>query len=142
MDNTLPVNARSMPEYSTQNAPAIPVTEPPQPIADGSSDMTGPGPKQQTTLPAVTTTSEGAPATASNVQANPSIATATVAAPVQCFSSVKVQGIFYSANQATVIINGKSLGVGERINGVEVISIGPLSVVLSCNGERRAFNVK
>jgi HD-like signal output (HDOD) protein/CheY-like chemotaxis protein len=56
--------------------------------------------------------------------------------------SVKVQGIFYSANQPVVIINGKPLGVGDHLGDVQVVSISPTSVVLSSNGQKKVIKVK
>jgi hypothetical protein len=55
---------------------------------------------------------------------------------------VKVQGIFYRTTGSSVIINGKSLNCGERVNGVEVVDIGPASVTLAWGGEQKIFRVK
>jgi HD-like signal output (HDOD) protein/ActR/RegA family two-component response regulator len=63
-------------------------------------------------------------------------------APAVGFDSVKVQGIFYRATGSSVIINGKPLSCGERINGVEVVDIGPASVTLALGGEQKIFRVK
>jgi len=58
------------------------------------------------------------------------------------FDSIKVQAIIYSANHPVTLINGSALDVGGRINGVEVVSIEPSNVVLTCNGEQRTFKLK
>ncbi len=65
-----------------------------------------------------------------------------VAAAMDGFNSVKVQAIFYRPSNPNVMINGKTLGVGERLNGVQVISISQTNVVLGIGGERKAFQVK
>jgi hypothetical protein len=58
------------------------------------------------------------------------------------FDSIKVQGIVYSAGHPVALINGKALGVGDRIEGVEVVSIGVSKVVLARSGEQRTFKLK
>jgi hypothetical protein len=58
------------------------------------------------------------------------------------FNSIKVQGIIYSVGHPMAMINGKSLGVGERINGVQVVSIDRTVVVLACDGAQKTFNLK
>jgi len=58
------------------------------------------------------------------------------------FDTVKVQGVFYRRANSSVIINGQTLGIGDRINEVEVMSISPTSVVLMFQGEHRGFDVK
>jgi HD-like signal output (HDOD) protein len=58
------------------------------------------------------------------------------------FDSIIIQGIVYHAGHSTALINGQALDVGERINGVEVISIEPSNVVLACKGAQRTFKLK
>jgi HD-like signal output (HDOD) protein len=58
------------------------------------------------------------------------------------FDSIKIQGIVYRAGHSTALINGQALDVGERINGVEVVSIAPSNVVLTCNGTRKTFKLQ
>jgi len=60
----------------------------------------------------------------------------------QGFDSVKLQGVFYRATKPLVLINGQTLGIGEIINGVEVIAIGPTNATLGFGKEQRVFNVK
>jgi hypothetical protein len=63
----------------------------------------------------------------------------TAASP---FDAIKVQGIMYSAAHPVVVINSKVLKVGERINGLEIVSIDRASVVISCKGEQKTFRVQ
>lgn len=63
-------------------------------------------------------------------------------APVVGFDSVKVQGVFYRTDNPLAVINGKTLKVGERIRGVEVVAIAPSKVTLNWEGELREFKVK
>ena len=58
------------------------------------------------------------------------------------FDSIKVQGIFYRANQTAVVINGQTLSVGQKVNGVKVVLIKPSVVVLESEGEQREYRVK
>jgi hypothetical protein len=48
----------------------------------------------------------------------------------------------YSAAHPVVVINSKVLKVGERINGLEIVSIDRASVVISCKGEQKTFRVQ
>jgi hypothetical protein len=41
-----------------------------------------------------------------------------------------------------VIINGQTLGLGEKINGAEIVSIDPSSVTLSHSGEQKTLTLK
>jgi HD-like signal output (HDOD) protein len=61
--------------------------------------------------------------------------------PASPFDTIKVQGIMYSAAHPVVLIDNKALKVGDRVNGVEIVSIAPASVVLSCKGEKKTFRV-
>jgi hypothetical protein len=63
-------------------------------------------------------------------------------AAAAAFDAIKIQGILYHAGHSIAIINGRSLDVGERINGLEVISIAPSNVVLACEGLQKTFKLK
>ncbi|MGA2175946.1 MAG: response regulator [Verrucomicrobiota bacterium] len=84
-----------------------------------------------------------APAVAAELSASPGgtepTKPSTDASP---FNSITVQSILYSAGHPVALINGQALDVGERINGVQVISIEPSNVVLACNGEQKTFRLK
>ncbi|MGO8698755.1 MAG: HDOD domain-containing protein [Limisphaerales bacterium] len=58
------------------------------------------------------------------------------------FDEIKIQAIIYNPTHPVVLINGKSLNVGDHINGLEVISIERSKVVLSGNGEQKTFGLK
>jgi HD-like signal output (HDOD) protein len=60
--------------------------------------------------------------------------------PAGAFDKIRVQGIFYRAASPLAIINGKTAGIGDSINGIEVADIGQHSVTLSLNGEQKVFN--
>jgi hypothetical protein len=53
-----------------------------------------------------------------------------------------VQGIFYSTDHSSAIINGKLLNPGDRLGAIRVVSIGSSNVLLSYKGEQRVFKMK
>jgi hypothetical protein len=69
---------------------------------------------------------------------------AVVVAPSkpQGFSSVRVQGIFYRPTKPSVVINGKTLGIGERVNDVRVVAIGQNRVTLEYAGEQKIIQLR
>lgn len=60
--------------------------------------------------------------------------------PVQ-FPELKINGIFYQKTRPSAIINGKTVFIGEEINGVKVISIDPESVTVQFKGEKRVIKM-
>ncbi|HEY3861234.1 MAG TPA: HDOD domain-containing protein [Verrucomicrobiae bacterium] len=64
------------------------------------------------------------------------------ATDASAFDSIRIQGIVYHAGHSVALINGQTLDVGERINGVQVISIERSNVVLACNGLQKTFKLK
>jgi hypothetical protein len=48
--------------------------------------------------------------------------------------SLKMQGICYSPNKSTAIINGQTVGVGDRIAGAKVLAITASGVTLEMGG--------
>ena len=47
----------------------------------------------------------------------------------------KLQGTFNMAGRRSAVINGRRVGVGDRVSGAEVIEIGKDRVVLEVDGE-------
>ncbi|HEY3914393.1 MAG TPA: HDOD domain-containing protein [Verrucomicrobiae bacterium] len=58
------------------------------------------------------------------------------------FDGLKVQGIIYRADKSLVVINGKTLETGEKVNGAEIVSIERSKVTLSLDGEQKTFTLK
>jgi hypothetical protein len=54
----------------------------------------------------------------------------------------KLQGIFYSANNPSAIINGHSMKVGEENGGVKVLEITQKSVRVQAGGQTRELTMK
>jgi hypothetical protein len=67
--------------------------------------------------------------------------TAPTVAP-SAFDTVRLEGIFYRADRPTVVINGKNISPGQTVDGVQVVSIEPTSVILESNGERRTISLR
>jgi hypothetical protein len=68
----------------------------------------------------------------------PAVASATTHAAT---GGPKLQGIFYSANPS-VIINGKSLKVGDESDGLKVLAITKQSVRVQMGAEARELTMK
>jgi putative nucleotidyltransferase with HDIG domain len=60
-------------------------------------------------------------------------------APAQ--PAFKLNGIFYSSVDPTAIVNGKSVRVGEKVNGATVIRIGRAAVMLEMDGQRKTIGL-
>lgn len=57
------------------------------------------------------------------------------------FPDLKLNGIFYQKTKPSAIINGKTVYIGEEINGVKVISIEPESVTVQFEDEKRILKM-
>jgi hypothetical protein len=55
------------------------------------------------------------------------------------FDKIRVQGIFYRSASPLAIINGKTVGIGDSINGIQVAGIDEHSVTVELNGEQKIF---
>ncbi|MGA2246031.1 MAG: response regulator [Verrucomicrobiota bacterium] len=84
-------------------------------------------------VPPVPTLAQG------NVSAAPT--GSTPAQPASALDHIRVQGIFYRAASPLAIINGKTFGVGDHFNGIQVVGIDRHSVTLVLNGEQRIFKL-
>ena len=58
------------------------------------------------------------------------------------FDSLKLEGIFVDAGSSKAILNGKTLSVGQRINGVLVEAIDSAGVTLAYNGREKVLKVR
>lgn len=69
--------------------------------------------------------------------ATSNVATTTV----PTFPNLKVQGIVWQPSRPSVVINGKSLFIGEKIEKAKVIAIDQETVTVIWNGEQRVLTV-
>jgi HD-like signal output (HDOD) protein len=58
------------------------------------------------------------------------------------FSDLKLQGIFYSIAHPTAILNGKMVHPKDHLAGAEIVAIGPSSVTLEYQNQRRILVLK
>jgi len=56
--------------------------------------------------------------------------------------SIKLQGIFYRKQNASVLISGKTLFVGDRVGNARIISIEPQSVTVEVDGKQQVLTLK
>lgn len=63
-----------------------------------------------------------------NTNRIPVVAELVAAAPAP---ALKLQGIAFNPSAPTVIINGRILGLGDRINGLRLIAISPVAATLA-----------
>ena len=66
---------------------------------------------------------------------------ATAAAP-SGFDSVKLEGILFEGDTSSAILNGRTLSVGDHINGLLVEAIDATGVILSFEGHEKLLKLK
>lgn len=86
-----------------------------------------------------TTAPNGAPAEV--VAGPPTNTAATAAASVTTFPNLKLQGVIWDPKRPSVVINGKSLFKGEKVERAEVTEITVDSVTLVWKGEERVLTL-
>lgn len=135
----LPVSAaennakeRAANEFSRQPSPdAIPVEETPAAIGRPNVPRTtNASPRQSEPVQKRVT-----PPTAISASA------AAAGAPVK-FPPLRLQSIFYRPTNPSVMINGKTLFLGDEINGVTVADIQPSSVTLVLSGQTNVLTLR
>ncbi len=55
------------------------------------------------------------------------------------FPSLRLQGIFYRARNPSVMLNSKTVSVGDKVAGAKVVAITRDSVTLQWNGETKVL---
>lgn len=130
------VVARELPPQSQPAPPLVSsVPEPPESakgLAEQSNKKAAPKPGQ-TAPPSVGTKSSEASASPGIVEAGNFQGE---------FPSLKLQGLFYRTKNPSVLINSKTLFVGDRVEHVKVISIERDRVTLEWNGETRVLTLE
>jgi MSHA biogenesis protein MshK len=53
----------------------------------------------------------------------------------------RLNGIIYTVGRPSAILNGKTVYVGDRINGAIVLRIGQTDVTLQVNGKRWTYDL-
>jgi len=113
------------PEVSTNVAVAEPAASAPP-----SETLTKPTALPEAAVPAVTN------AVGTNLVA------ATVPPQPKPLPEFKLNGIIYATTRPSAIVNGRTVAVGDQVNGATVIGIGPSTVTLRINGQRRTYELQ
>jgi HD-like signal output (HDOD) protein len=86
--------------------------------------------------PAVTPEVVAPQATVTNIP-SPSLAPKPLAPP-----EFRLRGIFYTTVRPLAIVNGETVGVGDRVGDATVIDIGRTHVTLAINGQRKTYSLR
>jgi hypothetical protein len=54
----------------------------------------------------------------------------------------RVNGIFYSSARPTAIVNGKTVGLRDKVDGATVVGIGRSTITLEINGQTKTCELK
>jgi len=134
---TTPVAARELPAENPATPEPVPDTPPAPPPTKGAGQPASP--KSRTSPKLVQT--RGPTAGSGNVQA---VVPGEAVAPESSeptFPSLRLQGLFYRPTRASVVINSKTLYVGDRIENAKVVAIERDSVVVEWGGEKRVLTL-
>ncbi len=96
-------------------------------------------PQQSTPKPIAATVP---PPTATPTSTAPPRTTAPLGTTTPQTKPIRLQSIFYRLRNPTVIINGKTLGVGDTLDGIKVVSIQRTSVEIVQNGKYRTLTLQ
>ena len=61
---------------------------------------------------------------------------------LKTLAAVRLQGVFYRPPDSTALINGKSVRVGDKIQGVSVLAIGKDTVTVAFGGVTNVMELK
>ncbi len=125
------VAAREQPAATAKEAPTT-ATEPSTPPVDVVMEPASPAIQTAASAPALQ-----ASQTAERAQTN--LPPAEPARPA--FPALKLQGIYYRLSKPSVMINNKTLFVGETIGDTKVVTISPSSVTVEWNGQTRVLTM-
>ncbi len=100
---------------------------------------------QVETVPAATAAIIPAAAVPSPAAAAPVVTAAPATPPVAAppgFPALRLQAVYYRMKGPTVVIDGKTLRVGDRISDARVVSIERMRVEMDWQGERRWLSLQ
>jgi HD-like signal output (HDOD) protein len=100
------------------------------------------GPPSTTQLPAPEAAAGPSVATTAESPKPTEAKPAPPSSPANPLDSIRIQGILYRQAKPVVIINNKSLTVGDSIAGVRVVAISQSAVTLSFGDQQRTYPVK
>lgn len=122
-------------------AAAPPATVQPPPPAPLENATVAPPVPATPVQPVATNLAATESANPSATNASPeTIPVVALAAPVP--PPLKLQGIFYRPSNPTVMINGKTVGVGELVSGARILKIEREEVTLERNGKQEVLTME
>jgi HD-like signal output (HDOD) protein len=131
------------------SVPATPAEANVQATAAAGAKAVTPAPAAKSSTASTSTSSSSGSILSPTLQVHARTSGPTTAQPVPAkpvapltFADLKLQGIFYSAKDASAIVSGVMVHENERVAGAEVVQITPASVVLEYKGQRRTLNLK
>ena len=122
-----PAVQNSEPQKNVQPAPPVAVPVANIPVA--AQPVISPAPTPVT------------PSVAAEPSPKPPVSEIEVASTKPAWPKLKLQGIIYVPRKPSVVINGKALFVGERVDGAQVVAISPESVTLVFTGRTNVLSV-
>lgn len=118
-------------------APAAPPLSPAEaPVGSSGGDIAQAAPRSAPTNdPPADAVVESPPADAPADEPPP-------APPAPAFPALKLQGIFYSRTKPSALINGRTLFLGDQVEGAVVKRIDALRVEVEFNGQSRTLSLR
>ena len=134
---------------STHRAPAVvPSSSKPEPVSAAVPETTealGSGSSTSASAVAEPTASqpqpEPTPATALQEPLG-NVPTAVLSPKESAAPEFRLNGIIYTVARPSAIVNGKTVFIGEQVNGATVISISQTAVTLQIDGQRRTYDLR
>lgn len=99
--------------------------------------VSNPAPVAPTPAPAIVTR----PVTAKKAPATPPPATTTAKA-TPTFPPLKLQGIYFRRTNPSAMINNQNVGIGESVDGVQVIAIERMLVTVELEGQKKVLTLQ
>ena len=102
-----------------------------------------PPPANPPTAPAVA----NLPAAPASVATSPPVkrppaAPAAVSPTPPTFPALKLQGIYYRRTNPTAMINSQNVGIGEMVDGVQVVTIERMTVTVELEGHKKVLGLQ
>jgi len=132
-----PVAARELPAERRVTPEPVPEAAQTREAVNGPAES--PGARNRTTSKPVQTSRPGEVTKTTPNPSKEEAAAPETAEPT--FPSLKLQGLFYRSTRPSVVINSKTLSVGDRIENAKVVAIERDSVTVEWGGEKRVLTL-
>jgi len=125
---------------STPAPQTIPAPQPEVSTNVAVSESAASAPPSETLTKPTALPEAAVPAVTNAVGTN--LVAATVPPQPKPLPEFKLNGIIYATTRPSAIVNGRTVAVGDQVNGATVIGIGPSTVTLRINGQRRTYELQ